>query len=532
MDSLSLPSLSILEKTQSLSSSVEMTKESSEFQHETNIEIESEEKENYNVLQENESLHEEVPQMVLDYDQNQSSDLDLQRSNAEKELVQKVDKELSEFLNSLLGANTANTTKEKISLEISSETVEFPVKSPSEVSTLVEAFSPNMRKRQFNITDSEMQPFIKVRRLTSQEIEVYKQDLKTKGKTINLRRSSRSRSLQETSLVKPESCPELTNEMLTKNSEALVLTSTSNSTSIIVQSDSCKIIRKDFVSLKGRRFLSDPIVDFYLQLIQIRSIENEEYPKIYCFFSTFYTLLSSANGLDNLRESRYPDIFLHDLIFFPVCSSAHWRLIVVDPLQKTIRPYNSCIKDFKDRRICKKLRRFLRFQERILGDLSANGVNADWVIQNGFDEDSIPQQENGWDCGVFMLQYAEYLSRQQNSFDFSQENMRYFREKIMNEILEQRLLTSDNDINNNYSPEILDNQSVRKGSKNEGMSTNTPHAFQLNKSALNNTNENNHNDIDIDLIRSLQKKFSLDNSPVPKIVLEKIDQVSKVNSKS
>lgn len=53
----------------------------------------------------------------------------------------------------------------------------------------------------------------------------------------------------------------------------------------------------------------------------------------------------------------------------------------------------------------------------------------------------IPQQKNAIDCGVFVLQYAEYLSRRQE-FDFDQDHVSYFRQRMLYETLTKQLLTS------------------------------------------------------------------------------------------
>lgn len=52
----------------------------------------------------------------------------------------------------------------------------------------------------------------------------------------------------------------------------------------------------------------------------------------------------------------------------------------------------------------------------------------------------IPQQFNGSDCGVFACMFAEHLARDA-PFSFSQDNMPYFRKKMIIEILEGKLMT-------------------------------------------------------------------------------------------
>ena len=51
----------------------------------------------------------------------------------------------------------------------------------------------------------------------------------------------------------------------------------------------------------------------------------------------------------------------------------------------------------------------------------------------------IPEQLNGCDCGVFMLKYAEYMSREAE-FSFTQHHMPYFRQQIVYEIISKKLL--------------------------------------------------------------------------------------------
>ena len=56
---------------------------------------------------------------------------------------------------------------------------------------------------------------------------------------------------------------------------------------------------------------------------------------------------------------------------------------------------------------------------------------------------NLPRQENYNDCGVFILQFAEYLSRRQE-FDFTQKHMRYFRERMAFETIHGTLLDIPN----------------------------------------------------------------------------------------
>ena len=51
-----------------------------------------------------------------------------------------------------------------------------------------------------------------------------------------------------------------------------------------------------------------------------------------------------------------------------------------------------------------------------------------------------PQQQNGSDCGIFACKVAEYLSRE-TPLSFDQEDMAYFRKRMIWEITKNQLLS-------------------------------------------------------------------------------------------
>ena len=61
---------------------------------------------------------------------------------------------------------------------------------------------------------------------------------------------------------------------------------------------------------------------------------------------------------------------------------------------------------------------------------------SDFTLEN---VKEIPKQMNGSDCGMFTLKYAEYLSRNA-SITFTQEDMPYFRRRMVYEIVNNRVI--------------------------------------------------------------------------------------------
>ena len=53
--------------------------------------------------------------------------------------------------------------------------------------------------------------------------------------------------------------------------------------------------------------------------------------------------------------------------------------------------------------------------------------------------DKLPRQENDFDCGVFVCQYIEVLSRTDGQFNFSQQDMPQLREKMTSQIRQMQL---------------------------------------------------------------------------------------------
>ncbi|CAL8144936.1 unnamed protein product [Orchesella dallaii] len=200
---------------------------------------------------------------------------------------------------------------------------------------------------------------------------------------------------------------------------------------VVAEIGTTRITQRELSCLEGEEWLTDPVMDTYLSLITTRNREQEGYPSVYSFRSTFYTLLSAKDGIKNTQETtQNENILSYDIILFPACVCHHWRMIVVKPQEKTIEAYNSL--ESKDLQICLNIQRFMCKEEEMHGRMKSQ-----WDIK--FVKD-IPQQGNSNDCGPFALTYAEYLARGQNQFDFLQEHIPYFRKRMMYEIISGRLL--------------------------------------------------------------------------------------------
>ncbi|XP_003737215.1 uncharacterized protein LOC100899016 [Galendromus occidentalis] len=190
----------------------------------------------------------------------------------------------------------------------------------------------------------------------------------------------------------------------------------------------------DLRTLAGTSWLSDVIMNAYLNLIVKRCTDIPELPKVYAF-STFFLLCYKRHGYAEVSKwTRSVDVFAHDILLIPVHTTNHWCMAIIDFRTKVIKYLDSLGGRNDD---C------LTILGTYLAEEMENKKNrrldpGEWNLQH---DANLPQQQNGFDCGVFALKYAEYAARDAK-MDFKQEDMQSFRESMMLGIAEASLSPS------------------------------------------------------------------------------------------
>ncbi|KAK6640415.1 hypothetical protein RUM44_012109 [Polyplax serrata] len=202
---------------------------------------------------------------------------------------------------------------------------------------------------------------------------------------------------------------------------------------VLVEGFGIRITRRDMQTLRGLNWLNDEVINFYMNLIMSRNMKDKSLPKVYAFNTFFYTKLFT-NGYQSLRRwTKQVDIFSHDMILVPIHLGMHWCMSVIDFRSKFIKYYDSV---GAPNDVC--LDQLLLYLKSESLDKKEKEFNTDgWTKANVEDT---PQQMNGSDCGVFSCMFAEHLARDAQ-ISFTQDNMPYFRRKMILEILEKKLLT-------------------------------------------------------------------------------------------
>ncbi|KAL9400808.1 hypothetical protein Peur_004657 [Populus x canadensis] len=187
-------------------------------------------------------------------------------------------------------------------------------------------------------------------------------------------------------------------------------------------------------------WLNDEVINLYMELLKERERrEPKKFLKCHFFNTFFYKKLTGGGkgGYDYRAVKRWTTekklgYFLIDCdkIFVPVHQEIHWCLAVINKKDQKFQ-YLDSLKG-RDNRVLESLAKY--YAEEVK-DKSKKDIDvSNW--EREFVED-LPEQQNGYDCGVFMIKYADFYSRG-IGLCFGQEHMPYFRLRTAKEILRLR----------------------------------------------------------------------------------------------
>merc|ERR1739838_1007219 len=217
--------------------------------------------------------------------------------------------------------------------------------------------------------------------------------------------------------------------------------------------------RGDFQSLSGTRYLDDTIIDKYMKLIRERNEADPKLPEIYTCITQLYTATVNS-GFAHTQGWVKEDLRMKDLIFFPIHNPRlpHWSLVAVETSTKTVNYFDSL--EF-ERIYGQGPKRVKEFMEKHYKD---RGETVTFRMKRRQDA---PLQENGYDCGVFLCQYAERIARR-STLNFSQKDLYLAdaRERMTQELLEGRINPDWRMVN--WVKEVWKNQKNNKGNKGKG----------------------------------------------------------------
>ncbi|PRQ39195.1 putative Ulp1 peptidase [Rosa chinensis] len=191
--------------------------------------------------------------------------------------------------------------------------------------------------------------------------------------------------------------------------------------------------------LKPCAWLNDEVINVYLELLKEREKRDpKKFLKCH-FFNTFFykKLIGGRSGYDYKAVRRWTtqkklgySLIDCDKIFVPIHKEIHWCLAVINKRDQKFQYLDSL--GGRDTKVMQLLAKYYadEVKEKSGKDVDVSSWEFECV-------EDLPEQENGFDCGVFMIKYADFYSRGLD-LCFHQKHMPYFRLRTAKEVLQLR----------------------------------------------------------------------------------------------
>ncbi|XP_054788715.1 probable ubiquitin-like-specific protease 2B isoform X2 [Prosopis cineraria] len=207
--------------------------------------------------------------------------------------------------------------------------------------------------------------------------------------------------------------------------------------------DAVSLSKRDVDLLQPDTFINDTIIDFYIKYLK-NKIKEEEKHRFHFFNSFFFRKLadmdknpsSASDGkaafLRVRKWTRKVNLFEKDYIFIPVNFNLHWSLLVICNPGEVVTFNEECL-DESLRVPCIMHMDSIKGSHSGLQNLVRSYLWEEWKERqkDKCDEDlsskflnmrflplALPQQENSYDCGLFLLHYLElFLAETPENFN-------------------------------------------------------------------------------------------------------------------
>ena len=192
----------------------------------------------------------------------------------------------------------------------------------------------------------------------------------------------------------------------------------------------------DFV---GKEWLRDKTIGFYMALLQAHVEQCRELgvgsPLVFLMNSFWYTHLSDGKRVDEWTKRCEPNVFAMDYVVIPInLDDLHWMCVVVDFVNKRFVAHDSLSRGkAKHQDKINLTRTWLQAEH-------GRRLESELDLSSWTDEHSgTPAQTDGFNCGVFVCQYAKCLCKGIPA-NFTSSNCRDLRSAMVYEIWKQKLL--------------------------------------------------------------------------------------------
>ncbi|KAJ2827963.1 hypothetical protein IWW50_001625 [Coemansia erecta] len=165
---------------------------------------------------------------------------------------------------------------------------------------------------------------------------------------------------------------------------------------LLVSFHDATVYSRDTLSLREGQWLNDAILGFYFEYLFHEILRGD--PSILLLKPALVQLLQA--NVESIQSVLPSDIHTKDIIFVPIGSGTHWSLLVY--CRQTQPPSFHYFDSMANANYHHALAAKHRLEQLLLG---AQRPLAQMVAH------SCPQQENSYDCGVFVLLFVDLLAR-------------------------------------------------------------------------------------------------------------------------
>ena len=212
-----------------------------------------------------------------------------------------------------------------------------------------------------------------------------------------------------------------------------------------------EVTSRDLLTLEDNEFLNDSVIEFRIKKLWLEEMKQEDRDRCHVFNSFFFEKLSNADRINEFGDTAWEkqkaahdrvskwtrgvDIFKKDFVFFPIHASSHWSLVILchpgkqkngsislldnsyddSGTEPTLLHLDSMSGGHNTKRTTAELRKYLAMEWLRVNPKEADKhTDAEDSLLHFNAKDmphyrlKVPQQSNGSDCGVFLL---EYLNR-------------------------------------------------------------------------------------------------------------------------
>ena len=183
-----------------------------------------------------------------------------------------------------------------------------------------------------------------------------------------------------------------------------------------VKDGTIKVFIHDYLTLKPEVYINDVIIDFKLRHYQHVMSQEKQQQDVFILLSSFYEALTREAGLPEHRKSharlqvstrsaKLGQQGGSQAVLLPVCKDDHWFLLVaLISTTPSILVLDS-MGGNQDKAAC-------LFRDFLCVEMRNVLVNKSIPIIHR----KVPTQQNGFDCGLFVLSYAERVIEDLKSF--------------------------------------------------------------------------------------------------------------------